>query len=46
MNPPTSSCFDCMFFFFFLSFQEMMNKVTGFMRASLVLGQLLGVHVG
>lgn len=26
--------------------KEMMSKVTGFMRVSLVLGQLLGVHVG
>lgn len=30
----------------FSSFQVMTSKVTGFMRVSLVLGQLLGVHVG
>lgn len=30
----------------FSSFQVTTSKVTGFMRVSLVLGQLLGVHVG
>lgn len=39
MNP---SCFKSVF----TSFQVMTSKVTGFMRVSLVLGQLLGVHVG
>lgn len=39
LNP---SCFKSVF----TSFQVMMSKVTGFMMVSLVLGQLLGVHVG
>lgn len=38
----TSSCFDGVLF----SFQETMNKVTGSMRVSLVLGPLPGVRVG